>query len=301
MKTKSACEPDVRKELFRELYPFASHWYDLGRARMHYVDVGQGPVLLMIHACPMWSFEFRRLISAFSTQYRVIAIDQMGFGLSDKPKKFDYRIETHIDCLERFIKHLNLKNITFILHGRGAAIGMGCAIRMAEDVRAFAIMNAMAFSDFSLPWRLQICKIPWIGPQIVLHSKIFFHGMENCSQAVKDGYMAPFRDKSSEYPLLRFIKDIPCAPEDDSALSMFEIESGLWILRDKPMLMIWGGRDWLYGEECMEKWFQYFPNADVFRIKSAGRYLNEDAPEEIYALLKQFLTRVESQSPPEQT
>lgn len=264
---------------------------------MHYVDCGKGPVLLMIHACPMWSFEFRRLISAFSPRFRVVAIDQIGFGLSDKPRRYDYRIEKHIDNLERLIKRLNLKDITFVLHGRGAAIGMGYAIRYPEDVRAFAIMNAMAFSDFSLPWRLQICKIPWLGPQIVLHAKVLFRGLKHCPKAVKDGYLIPFRDKNAEFSLLRFIKDIPCAPEDPSALSMFEIESALWLLRDKPMIMIWGGKDWLYDASCMEKWFQYFPSAEVYRIKNAGRFLNEDAPEEVCELLKQFLHRIESQAP----
>ena len=86
---------DLRK--MKEEYPFTPHYMYAGKYRMHYVDEGTGPAIIMLHACPMWSFFFRNLIKEFSQKFRVIAPDAIGYGLSDKPDGYDYRLETQID------------------------------------------------------------------------------------------------------------------------------------------------------------------------------------------------------------
>ena len=72
---------DLRK--MKEEYPFTPHYMYAGKYRMHYVDEGTGPAIIMLHACPMWSFFFRNLIKEFSQKFRVIAPDAIGYGLSD--------------------------------------------------------------------------------------------------------------------------------------------------------------------------------------------------------------------------
>ena len=67
------------------LYPFASHTVALNGHRFHYVDEGTGPVLLLVHGNPTWSFYWRDLILALRDRYRVLAVDHIGCGLSDKP------------------------------------------------------------------------------------------------------------------------------------------------------------------------------------------------------------------------
>lgn len=73
------------------LYPFKAHHLDLAPGRMHYVDEGEGPTLLMVHGTPSWSFLYRRLIRDLSNEYRCVAPDHLGFGLSDKPEGFTRR------------------------------------------------------------------------------------------------------------------------------------------------------------------------------------------------------------------
>ncbi|MBO5958667.1 MAG: alpha/beta fold hydrolase [Lentisphaeria bacterium] len=275
----------------REMFPFQSRFFSIGPNKLHYVDEGSGPVVILLHSCPFWSYEFRALIEDLRRDHRVLAIDQMGFGLSGKPRHFDYRIEAHVDHLERFIRVLGLKDFTLVMHGRGAAIGMAGAIRHPEDVKGFVTLNAMSFSNYYLPWRLQLCRLKWIGAKIVMNLRIFQRDFDKLPKAIRAGYYYPFPTRRDQESVLHFIEDLPSAPEDPSAQTMFEIESSLWLLRDKPCCIIWGRKDWLYTMRNFRTWTQYFPLAEKHVIDKAGRTLMEDAPVEICDYIRDFLEK----------
>jgi haloalkane dehalogenase len=99
----------------RNEYPFASHYFQTPAGKLHYVDEGQGEVVVMLHSNPTWSFLYRKLIKRLSPHYRCIAADHIGFGLSDKPADWDYLPEERAKNLEALIKHLGLENITLEL------------------------------------------------------------------------------------------------------------------------------------------------------------------------------------------
>ena len=109
--------------------------------------------------------------------------------------------------------------------------------------------------------------------------------------AVRACYDLPLRSPESKNAQLRFIEDIPTVPEDESARSMLEIESSLWMLRAKPSAIIWARQDWLYTSKCYKKWVKYFPEAEHYDLVHAGRYLSEDAPTELSSILTEFLRR----------
>ena len=75
-------------------WPWEPRYMDVGDHRMHYVDVGSGPVVLLSHGTPTWAFEWRHVIRGLSGRFRVIAPDHLGFGLSDRPAA-GYRPEDH--------------------------------------------------------------------------------------------------------------------------------------------------------------------------------------------------------------
>ncbi len=282
---------EAEMENLKKLFPFESKFFEIGKHKLHYIDEGTGNLLVLFHACPMWSFFFRDIIREFSSRYRVIAVDQMGFGLSDKPADYDYRIENHIDNFERFADALGLRDMTLIMHGRGTTIGMGYAVKHPANIRAFMTLNSMAFSDYALPWRLQICRIRWLGAKIIMGLRLFQLDARKLPKEIQAAYDYPFPDDASRIAMLRFIEDIPCVPEDASAQSMFEIESGLWLLRDRPASIVWAMKDWLYRTKNLAKWCQYFPEAELHMIERAGRYVAEDAPAELSHHIQSFLTR----------
>lgn len=171
---KEFAEPDILKEE----YPFSPHYMPIGKYRMHYVDEGTGPVLIMLHACPMWSFFFRDLIKRLSRCFRVIAPDIIGYGLSDKPDEYDYRLETQVDNLERLVDHLELRKFSLVMHGWGATIGTGFTVRHSERVDKIVVMNSIAFSGYRLPFRFQLCKwFPTIGQPLLMRTNMIFWGL----------------------------------------------------------------------------------------------------------------------------
>jgi pimeloyl-ACP methyl ester carboxylesterase len=84
---------------------------------MNYLDEGQGRPIVFVHGNMTWSFMFRRSIEALQETHRCIAIDHLGFGLSDKPNEANYFPEGHARRFALFMKHLGLKDVTLVLIG----------------------------------------------------------------------------------------------------------------------------------------------------------------------------------------
>ena len=90
------------------LYPFAPNFFDSSRGRIHYVDDGVGPPLLMCHGNPTWSFLHRGIISRLRDRFRCIAPDYLGFGLSERPPGFGYTAQEHARVVGELVDHLGL-------------------------------------------------------------------------------------------------------------------------------------------------------------------------------------------------
>ncbi|MDZ7761509.1 MAG: alpha/beta fold hydrolase [Desulfovermiculus sp.] len=103
----------------RKKYPFESRYFAVSAGRMHYVDEGAGSPIVMVHGNPTWSFLYRNLIKRLRPQYRCVAADHIGFGLSDNPEDWSYRPEDHAQNLSALIDGLGLSDITFVLQDWG--------------------------------------------------------------------------------------------------------------------------------------------------------------------------------------
>ena len=90
------------------LYPFTSHWLDSSRGRMHYIDEGSGPPIMLCHGNPTWSFLYRGIIAALRDHFRCIAPVYLGFGLSERPQGFGYTIDEHAQVVGELVDHLGL-------------------------------------------------------------------------------------------------------------------------------------------------------------------------------------------------
>src|SRR6185503_7254618 len=108
---------------------------------MHYVDVGTGPTVLLVHGTPTWSYLWRDLVADLSTDHRVIAMDHIGFGLSDKPAEWDYTPEAHARNVERLAAALGLEDVTLVVHDFGGPIGLALALDHPETVSRIVVLN----------------------------------------------------------------------------------------------------------------------------------------------------------------
>ncbi len=215
-------------------YPFASHFLDLDGVRYHYVDEGTGPVLLFVHGNPTWSFAWRNLIKTFSPDYRVIAVDHVGCGLSDKPQDYPYVREQHVANLRRLVETLDLQNVTLLAHDWGGAIGMGVAGQIPERFSRFVLFNTAAFRSQRIPLRIALCRIPLLGALGVRGLNLFSRAAlrmavvkrERMTPAIKAGYLAPYDSWKNRIAVLRFVQDIPLKESHGSYSTLVEMRRG---------------------------------------------------------------------------
>lgn len=278
-------------------YPFASHFLDLDGQRMHYVDEGEGDPLLFVHGNPTWSYAWRRLIPEFSGTHRTIAVDHIGCGYSDKPQDYAYRLETHIENLQRLISELQLQRITLVAHDWGGAIGMGAAGRLPERFSRLVLMNTAAFRSRRMPWRIAACRIPWLGPLAVRGFNLFarmalWMAVEKRSQMTPEvcrGFLSPYDSWEHRIAIQRFVEDIPLKPQHPSYSTLTRVEENLCRLTQQPMLLLWGMRDWCFTPEFLHEFQRRFPEAESEPIDDAGHYVFEDAHDQIVQRLRQFI------------
>lgn len=284
---------------FEREYPFPSKFFDLDGQRYHYIDEGSGDVLLCVHGNPTWSFAWRKLVGDLSRDYRVIAVDHIGCGFSDKPQAYEYRLSQHIENLSRFTSGLDLRNVTLLAHDWGGAIGLGAAVRQPERFARFVLFNTAAFRSNRMPLRIAVCRWPILGPLGVRGLNLFARAAltmavcrhERMTPEVRAGYLAPYGSWADRVAIQRFVEDIPMDPSHPSYETLVSIEQGLPSLAERPILFIWGERDWCFTPVFLDEFLERFPKAEVLRLPDAGHYVFEDAPERIIPRVREFLEK----------
>jgi len=282
---------------WRQLYPFASHALTLDSWRYHYLDEGSGEPLLMVHGNPTWSFYWRNLILAFRDRHRVVAPDHMGCGWSDKPQAYPYCLSTHIANLVQLIEHLDLRAVTLLVHDWGGPIGLAAALRVPDRIARLILFNTGAYPPPFIPWRLRVCRTPWLGSWAIRRLNLFaraalwmaVHKRERMTPEVRAGLLAPYDSWEHRVAIDRFVADIPATARHPTWQVLEEIERGLGSLADRPVQMIWGMRDWCFRPECLDLLLKAFPAAEVERLADASHYVIEDAHEQIVPLVEAFL------------
>jgi len=282
---------------FEAEYPFPSHVFDLDGLRYHYVDEGVGPTLLLVHGNPTWSFAWRNLIKALSPRYRVLAVDHIGCGFSDKPQDYPYRLSQHVDNLKRFVTGLDLRDVTLFGHDWGGAIGMGAAAALPERFSRFVLFNTAAFRSTRIPLRIAVCRVPLLGALAVRGLNLFSLAAlsmavaqpERLTPAVRAGYLAPYQTWHDRVAVLRFIQDIPLSESHPSYATLLAIEESLAQFRKHPLLLVWGQRDWCFTSDFLNEFQRRFPQAETLLLPDAGHCVFEDAHERIIPRICEFL------------
>ncbi len=282
------------------LYPFAPHYQDVGPGRLHYVDEGgvdegDGPPVVMVHGTPSWSFLYRHLIRDLAGEYRCVAPDHLGFGLSDKPKGFSYTPRAHAENLETFVSALGLKDIVLVVHDFGGPIGLSYALGHPENVRAVVVLNSWLWPSEPLARAAKLLGNP-LGRTLykrfnfsveVLLRRAAFAEPKVLTQEVLRHYRGPFPTPASREPLWALVESVG---ETNSWLET------LWARReaiaDKPTLLLWGSKDKLVPLSFLDRWQGLFPQADVVKL-DAGHFVQEEAAGEVGGAVRRFLETLE--------
>ena len=289
------------------LYPFESNFLEIPKSetstdlvRLHYVQTGPADAeqtVLCVHGNPTWSFMFRRILTDCSQHTRVIAVDHIGCGLSDKPQEYPYSLERHVGNLARLIERLDLQRVTMLVHDWGGAIGFGAALKVPTRVERFVILNTAAFPPPYMPWRIAICRTPWLGTFAIRGLNLFaraaltmaLNRLSALERPVAAGLIAPYRDWNSRVAIARFVQDIPRRKSQSTWQLLSKIEQGLGLFANRPIRIVWGMKDWCFRPECLERFEQVFPQAVTKRLDDVGHYVMEEAPEEVISSVRDCL------------
>jgi len=287
-------------------YPFSPHYFLQKEGKIHYIDEGSGPVVVMVHGNPTWSYYFRHLIARLKKDHRVIALDHMGCGLSDKPSEYPYRLAQHIENLEKLLEHLHVDRFSLIVHDWGGAIGIGCAVNRLERLEKLVVLNTAAFRSARMPWRIGLCRLPILG-EIVVRLFNGFAGparfmavTKKMDASVAAAYLAPYDSWRNRVAVSRFVQDIPMHPNHPSYATLVGIEERLPLIRDRkiPLLIIWGGKDFCFNDSFFSEWRKRFPEAQSHYFDDGGHYILEDKAEEIGPIVQSFFSEEKMQEMP---
>ncbi|MBF0312692.1 MAG: alpha/beta fold hydrolase [Oligoflexia bacterium] len=273
-------------------YPFQGEYFTLSSGhKLHYLHEGdrnKESVIFLLHGNPTWSFFYRRLIPMLMRKHRVVAVDNLGMGLSDKPRATDYAytLENHIQNLCELKNFLQVKRFSLVMHDWGGAIGMGMARLYPKEVERLVVMNSAAFRSLDIPWRIMLGKMPLLGRFLISNLNLFAKGAlvmamkRPPSPEVVKGFLYPYEgDKSNRDAIYAFVQDIPLTKKHPSYQTLLEIEKSLALFAGKsiPKLFLWGGRDFCFHQGFLKRWQQIWPGPKCIVYEKAGHYLLEDA------------------------
>ena len=320
------------EERFENLpdYPFAANYIDVddgqgGKLRVHYLDEGEGEVILCMHGQPTWSCLYRKMIPLLTgAGYRVIAPDLIGFGKSDKPtERSNYTYANHVFWVKGLIEALDLKAMTLVGQDWGGLIGMRLVAENSERFARVVAANTglpdardipdemaprlhkLLAETPALPLPEMAAKLAgliedrppfmyWVkycdanedfDPAMVVRASL-----KNCTNEEYSAYAAPFPSEAYRQGAWQFPSLVPIIP-DNPAISANRAAWAFFAEFDKPFLTAFSDSDSVTrgGEK---RFIETVPGAAGQRhtvIKGGGHFLQDDVGEELAAVVIEFM------------
>ena len=267
------------------LYPFTSHWFDSSQGRVHYVDEGTGPAILLCHGNPTWSFLYRDIIRGLKDHFRCIAPDYLGFGLSDRPPGFGYRIEEHATVVGELVDQLGLDDYLTMGQDWGGPISMAVGTDRADRVRGVILGNTWFWPTDDLTTKV-FSRVMGSPPMqwAILQRNFFVERLipTGTATSLSDAVMAHYRgvqpSPETRAGVARFPKEILAARPLLERLSR-DVPAKLG---SKPTLLVWGMKDVAFRPgPNIPRMRATFPDHVLVELPDAKHYIQEDAPDRI--------------------
>lgn len=280
----------------RRLYPFRSNYFRATAGRIHYLDEGAGPPLLFLHGNPTWSFLYRGIVIRLRKRFRCVAVDYLGFGLSDHPPGYRYTPGEHAAAVSELVEDLGLDGLTVVGQDWGGPIGMRVAADAPDRVRALVQGNTWYWPldpadvrDLPL-WAFSKAMSTDLARRLVVERNLFVErvlplGMKHeVAPEVMEHYRGPLDAPELRAGVAEFARQLVGAEGWLRQLRRDVVES----LTEKPLLLTWGVDDPAFRPSLMDRFRAEFRNVRTVPL-DARHFIQEDSPAEMAAALEEFL------------
>ena len=275
-----------------DLFPFESRFVDIDGHTVHYVDEGSGPTLLLLHGNPTWSFLWRDVIRALRADFRCVALDYPGFGLSTAKPGYRFLPEEHADVVTGFVDALGLDGVTLVGQDWGGMIGLAAVQRRPGVFDRLVLANTWA-------WPVNgVFHFEWFGR--VIGGAPFRLLVRRLNVLVTLFMPAGHRRRTLTAAELTHYRRALDTPERRQASAVLpgrvlasraffaEVEAGLAGIAHLPTLIVWGDADIAFRPQERERLEATFPDHETVIVEGAGLYTESDAPDEFVAAIREW-------------
>ena len=274
-------------------FPYKPHYCQVSEdLRMHYIDEGEGPVILLLHGEPSWSFLYRKMIPRLvEGGYRVVVPDLIGFGRSDKPAaQDDYTYANHIVWTQALLDQLKLNDIHLFVQDWGGLIGLRLLTAHPDNFATVVAGNTMLPTGTATPpqafldWQNFAANSPKFDIATVLQRAT----TTTLSDEELAAYNAPFPSEEYKAGARKFPALVPINEKDPESENN-KTAWGVLAQWKKPFLTLFSDQDPITkgGEQVFQK-IVPGTQGQAHRIVQGGHFLQEDCGEELAQLMLDF-------------
>jgi len=280
--------PSLTKEELSQKYP-EKRYVQIDGVSLHYEQEGLGRPLILLHGFPTSTHLWRDIVPGLTFGNTIYNLDLMGFGLSEKPQNVTYSIDTYVDQLSKFIAEFHLERLILVGHDIGAPIVTLYTLRNPGKVRKLILMDGPLYSG-APPLGVRLLRTRLIGEFFTgdwFLKRLLRGGVANpgvMSDGLLEAYLKPYHDDpGARMALLKCAREFNLRPvlENEIIPNLSKISI--------PTLLVWGDGDPYAPLDFGKKLDEVIPNSQLVVILRTSHYAIEERPEEVRAVLKEFI------------
>ena len=240
--------------------------------------------LLCVHGNPTWSYLWRDLLAHPPAGWRVLAVDHLDMGFSERTGTVR-GLARRIEDLGALTAALGLTGpVVTVAHDWGGPISLGWALAHRDKLAGVVLTNTAVHqpSGSPAPALIRLVSSRGVLGLVTRRTQVFLRGTLALAHPrlpadVRAGYLAPYAGAARRRAITGFVEDIPLDPAHPSWARLQAVAAGLPALADVPVLALWGPRDPVFGDRYLRDLLTRLPHAAVHRFEGAGHLVTEDA------------------------
>jgi len=240
--------------------------------------------VLCVHGNPTWSYLWRELVASPPRGWRVVAVDQLGMGWSERIGEVR-RLGQRVDDLGRLVDALGVDGpVVTLAHDWGGPVSLGWALDHRDQLVGVVLANTAVHQPVGspAPALIRLARTPALLRAVCEQTPAFVRATTAVSRprpsaAVRDAFAAPYVTADRRRAVADFVADIPLEDDHPSMPTLAAIAGGVRTL-DVPVLLAWGPADPVFSDLYLRDLVDRLPQADVHRYEGASHLVTEDAP-----------------------